>query len=62
MVVTTFSAFQEQVQHELLYLDVLQESLPMWVKNLHGRSLETMKRAAKPSELRVALMTAGSWN
>ena len=59
---TTFSAFQEEVQHELLYLDVLRESLLMWVKNLHDRSLETMKWAVKPSELRVALLTAGSLN
>ena len=59
---TTFSAFQVQVQHELLYLNVLQESLHMWVESLNGRSLETMKWAAKPSELRVALLTAGSLN
>ena len=59
---TTSSAFQEKGQHELLYLNVLQESLSMRVKNSYGRSLETMKWAVKPSELRVALLTAGSLN
>ena len=49
---TTCLDFQEEVQHGLLYLNVLQASLSMWVKSSYG--LETMKwacfRAAKPSE------------
>jgi hypothetical protein len=60
--VTTFSAFQEEVQYRLLYVDFLQESLPMWVKSSHGRSLEIMEWAAKPSELRVAPLMAGDLN
>ena len=59
---TTFSAFQEKVQHGMLHFDFLRESLPMWVKSSHSQSLETVKQAAKPSELRMALLTAENPN
>ena len=52
----TFSAFHE-VQHGLLYLDFLQESLPLWMKSWHDRSW-----AAKPFESGVAPLTAGNLN
>ena len=58
---TIFSVFQEEVLNRLLCLDVLQESLSLCVKSLHGRTLERMKWGAKPSELRVAPLT-GSVN
>ena len=57
----TFSAFHE-MQHELLYLDVLQESLPICVRNSQSRRREIMEWAAKSSELRVVPLTAGSLN
>jgi hypothetical protein len=56
----TFSAFHEQ--HGLFYLVVLQESLPMCAKSSHGRNLETMEWAGKPSELRLTPLKAGSLN
>ena len=65
---TTYSAFQE-VENGLLYLDILHESLPTWVKSLQDESLETIKWdeghcfwVAKPSELQVGLLAAGSLN
>ena len=30
----TFSTIQEEVQHEFLFLDLLQESMSMWMKSL----------------------------